>query len=90
VRVTTPGPGTLRIEDTGVRLDGRARRVPGLRTQRLRAKTCGPLYTPLPFSGPLQRLLEERGRLRLQIGVTFTPTGGGPFVKRTAVTLVPG
>jgi streptogramin lyase len=90
VRVTTPGPGTVRIEDTGVRLGGRSRQVPGLRTRALRASTCGPLYTRLPFSGPLQRLLEEHGELRLQMSVTFIPTGGAPFVKRAAVTLVPG
>jgi len=90
VRITTPGPGTLRIEDTGVRLGGRSRQVPGLRTRALRAGTCGPLYTRLPFSAPLQRLLEEHGELRLQMSVTFTPTGGAPFVKRTAVTLLPG
>jgi virginiamycin B lyase len=90
VRTTTPGPGTLRIEDTGVLLGGRSRRVPGLRSVRLRAKSCGPIYTRLPFSAPLQRLVEKHGQLRLQMDVTFTPTGGAPFVKRTAVTLVPG
>jgi virginiamycin B lyase len=90
VRTTTPGPGAVRIEDTGVVLGGRSRKVPGLRSRHLRAKTCGPLYTGLPFSGPLQRLLEKNGRLHLQITVTFTPTGGTPFVKRTTVTLVPG
>jgi hypothetical protein len=44
---------------------------------------------PLPFSDQLQRLLEKSGRLDLQMTVTFTPTGGTPFVKRTSVTLVP-
>ena len=90
VRVTVPGPGTVRIKETGVTIGGRSHRVPGLQTRRLRAGACGPVSTPLPFSEPLQRLLEAEGRLRLEMTVTFTPRGGMPFSQRTGLGVVPG
>jgi virginiamycin B lyase len=90
IRVTTPGPGTVRIKETGVSVAGRDTPVPGLRTRRLRASACGPISTPLPWSGPLQSLFERQGHLRLEMTVTFTPSGGAPFSQRTGIKLVPG
>lgn len=90
LRVTVPGPGTVRIKEIGVATRGRVKRVPGLGFRELRATACGPISAPLPGGRPLQRLLEKRGQIRLVMSVTFTPRGGTPFRQRAAVRLVPG
>jgi virginiamycin B lyase len=90
LRVTVPGPGTVRIREIGVATRGHVKRVPGLGTQELRASACGPISAALPGAPPLQRVLEERGQIRLVMNVTFTPRGGKPFHQRAAVRLVPG
>ncbi len=90
VRVTAPGPGTVRVVETGVLTHGRRERVPGLGSMTLRAGDCGPVGGTLPFTRSLSRRLERRGEFRLALRVTFTPRGGTPFSERTNVGLVPG
>ena len=90
MKVTVPGPGTVRIKEIGVATRGQVQWVPGLRSRELRATACGPISAPLPGGRPLQRLLEKRGQIRLVMNVTFTPRGGAPFTQRAAVRLVPG
>jgi DNA-binding beta-propeller fold protein YncE len=73
--VKVPGPGKLLLRGGGVR---RARRHAG---------KAGIVGMPVAAVGGKKRHLRRHHRVKLQIKVTFTPTGGRPFTRSTKVHL---
>jgi RND superfamily putative drug exporter len=76
LRVRVPGPGRLVVGGRGVRR--RARTI----------TRAGTVQVTIRASGTAAHKLRKRGRLRVRPTLTFTPSGGVPRTRRTAVVLV--
>jgi streptogramin lyase len=88
VPVVVPGPGRLRLRELGLRRPGDGRvRLPSLRTISARARRCGPTVLRLVPRGAVRKRLRRRGRLRMDVRITFTPRGGSAFSRDTTVPL---
>jgi hypothetical protein len=67
--VTVPGPGTLTIAD----VKKTKKRV---KAKTLAATAAGTLNLPVKPTSPARKTLKKKGRLKVKVAVTFTPTGG--------------
>lgn len=78
--VTVPGPGTLTIADvktTKTRIKAKA----------LAATAAGRLNLPVKPTKSARQTLKNKGRLKLKVAVTFTPTGGSAATATRKLTL---
>jgi streptogramin lyase len=65
--VVVPGPGRLALRGNGV--------VP----RRPIARACGTVRLPIRTKGRAKERLNESGRVKLRVRITFTPRGGSPY-----------
>lgn len=75
LRVAIPGPGTLTVRGSGVRMERRA------------ADVCGTTSIAVSPDRGARRLLARRGSLRVSVRVAYTPRGGSSFSQRKKLTL---
>jgi hypothetical protein len=67
--VTVPGPGTLTIADVKTTKNR-------VKAKTLTATAAGTLNLPVKPTSSARKTLKEKGKLKLKVAVTFTPTGG--------------
>jgi hypothetical protein len=79
--INVPGPGTLTAVAKG---KGKAKR---LRNANLTVGAAGTVKVPLNPNGVGKKVLNEKGKLKARIDVTFTPTGGTANTQTYEVTL---
>lgn len=77
--ITVPGPGTLVAVGKG--------KVKKLKRTTLTATGAGQVLLPLRPNGPGRKILEEKGKLKTKIAVTFSPAGGLPGTQYFKVIL---
>lgn len=77
--INVPGPGTL----TTV-VKGKPKKI---KTASLTATAAGVLKVPLNPTGAGRKALKNKGKLKAQLAVTFTPTGGLANTQTHKVTL---
>jgi hypothetical protein len=77
--INVPGPGIL----TAV-AKGKTKRI---RNANLTVTGAGTVKVPLNPNGAGKKVLNNKGKLKAQIGVTFTPTGGSANTQTYKVTL---
>lgn len=77
--INVPGPGTLTAVSKGNRKT--------IKTVTLTATAAGALQVPLNPTGFGRKALKNKGKLKAQLEVTFTPTGGAPNTQLYKVTL---
>jgi hypothetical protein len=73
--VTVPGPGLLKIKK-GSNSQGNSINAPAAGTYTLIAKT----------RGSAARKLRKKGKAKVKLSISFTPTGGSPASKKVTVT----
>lgn len=79
--VTVPGAGTLTIAD--VKKKGKKR----IKAKTLSASTAGTLKLPVKPTKFARKVLAAKGKLKLKVAVTFTPTGGFAATQTRKFTL---
>jgi virginiamycin B lyase len=77
LKVIVPGAGELELA-----------RTRSVRGANKRAEAAGSVTLPVRPRGKARRKLDETGRARVAVKVTFSPDGGDPATKRTSITLV--
>jgi hypothetical protein len=89
--VDAPGPGTVDAGDAAGAAGHAAvsaRRRPRIKHSRVRATAAGPATIKIRPSRSGMKKLEQRGRLKVRVKLSFTPDGGStPISFFTAVTL---
>jgi virginiamycin B lyase len=75
--VNVPGPGGLQLANS--------KKVKGATT---RAEAAGTLELLVKLKGKARKRLDEKGKMRVAVGVTFTPDGGDPAAQSANVKLV--
>jgi hypothetical protein len=87
LEVLVPGPGSLRVQGTGVASPPRKR--PATRTQaRARAVPgSGAVFLKIGATGSKQKTLLRRGRVKVLVQVSYLPAGGTIQVKARALRL---
>lgn len=78
--VTVPGPGTLTIADV-------KKTKKRIKAKTLTATAAGTLKLPVKPTKSARGTLEEKGKLKLKVAVTFTPTGGFAATVKRKLTL---
>jgi hypothetical protein len=81
---TVPGAGTLKIADV-------KKSKKRIKAKTLTATAAGTLRLPVKPTKSARKTLESKGKLKLKVAVTFTPTGGFPatVTKKLTLKLVP-
>lgn len=79
--VTVPGAGTLLIKDAKAK--GKKR----IKAKTLTASAAGTLKLPVKPTKFARKTLAAKGRLKLKVAVTFTPTGGFAATMTRKLTL---
>jgi hypothetical protein len=79
LQVTIPGPGTLAIAD----VKKAKKRV---KTKTIQ-KTGGTFYLPVTPTKSTLKALQDKGKLKVKVAVTFTPTGGLAATQTRKLTL---
>jgi hypothetical protein len=79
--INVPGPGTLTAVAKG---KGKAKR---LRNANLTVTAAGTVKVPLNPNGVGKKVLNDKGKLKARVDVTFTPTGGVANTQTYKVTL---
>jgi streptogramin lyase len=79
VTAIVPGPGRLRVKESGVKVGSARSITPGLSSRTVDVPACGPVTVPVPVSARLRRHLQAKGHLLLGLRVTYFPRGGTPF-----------
>jgi FG-GAP repeat len=74
--VKAPGPGTLKLGGRGL----------FIRVKRL--TTAGAARIGIQAKGEKKKRLFSKGRVKLRVSFTFTPTGGTPRTKAKMITLI--
>jgi FtsP/CotA-like multicopper oxidase with cupredoxin domain len=77
--INVPGPGTLHVVSKGKKKT--------IKTVNLAPTAAGALKVPLNPTGVGRKALKNKGKLKAQLEVTFTPTGGLPNTQIYKVTL---
>jgi hypothetical protein len=77
--INVPGPGTLTAVSKGKKKT--------IKSVNLTATAAGALKVPLNPTGAGRKALKNKGKLKAQLEVTFTPTGGLPNTQIYKVTL---
>lgn len=78
--VTVPGAGTLTIADV-------KQTKKRIKTKTLTATAAGTLNLPVKPTKSARKILAEKGKLKIKVAVTFTPTGGFPATVTRKLTL---
>jgi len=78
--VTVPGAGTLKISD----VKKTKRRV---KTKTVQASAAGTLNLPVKPTKLGRKILAAKGKLKVKVAVTFTPTGGFAATQTKKLTL---
>jgi streptogramin lyase len=87
LRVTVPGPGTLKLEQRALLLPHhRQRRLPHL-TASVDATSCGQAILGIRARGAARARFRATGSARLKVRLTFTPTGGSSYSRAAAVAI---
>jgi hypothetical protein len=79
LKITVPGPGVLNVVSKG-----KPKRI---KPFKLSPTGPGTFTVPLNPTGSGRKTLDNRGKLKAQLQVTFTPTGGAASVQTYKVTL---
>lgn len=79
LQVTVPGAGTLTIAD----VKKTKKRIKAKTTQT----TGGTLYLPVKPTKSARKVLQDKGKLKVKVAVTFTPTGGSAATQTRKLTL---
>ena len=79
LKINVPGPGTLNAVSKG--------KKKLIKTRNLTATAAGTLSLSLNPTARGKKILNSKGKLRVQVQVTFTPTGGTAGVQVFKVTL---
>ncbi|HVQ59018.1 MAG TPA: hypothetical protein VMS60_08945 [Solirubrobacterales bacterium] len=88
--VTLPGAGVLSAVDAnfvtvaGISAKKKKRMV---KSATVTATAPGILNVPLKPTGPGRKVLNEKGKLKIRVALTFTPTGGTAATQTVKVTL---
>jgi len=82
--VTVPGAGTLTIADV-------KKSKKRIKAKTLTATAAGTLKLPVKPTKSARKTLENKGKLKLKVAVTFTPTGGlaATVTKKLTLKLAP-
>jgi hypothetical protein len=78
--VTIPGPGTLKIADV-------KKSKKRIKTKTLTATAAGTLKLPVKPTSSARTTLVEKGKLKIKVAVTFTPSGGSAATVKRKLTL---
>ena len=78
--VTVPGPGVLTIADV-------KKTKKRIKAKTLTATAAGTLKLPVKPTSSARKTLKEKGKLKLKVAVTFTPTGGLAATVKRKLTL---
>ena len=81
LEVTVPNPGDLAVGGKGVKAARSGTAVTS------RAVSGGPVNVTIRARGKKKRKLNETGKVKLNLGITYTPTGGIPNTASTKVKL---
>ncbi len=81
LEATVPNPGDLTVGGKGVKSAGGGTAVTST------AVSGGPVKVKIRAKGKKKRKLNETGKVKLNVGVTYTPTGGSPRTDSTKVKL---
>jgi hypothetical protein len=76
--ITVPGAGTLQVKNKGKKL---------IKTQNLTSTGPATLKVALIPTAKGRKILKQKGKLKLQLQATFTPTGGTAATQTYKVTL---
>jgi len=81
VEATVPNPGDLTVAGKGVRAAGGGTAISA------KAVGGGPVTLAIRARGKKKRKLNETGKVKLNVAITYTPTGGAPSTDSTKVKL---
>lgn len=81
LEATVPNPGDLTVGGKGVKSAG------GGTTVTSTAVSGGPVNLRIRAKGKKKRKLNETGKVKLNVAITYTPTGGSPRTDSTKVKL---
>jgi hypothetical protein len=81
LNLTLPNPGELTASGDGVRAASAGRAVIS------KSVTAGPAQLLIKAKGKKKKTLNETGKVKLNVVVTYTPTGGDPSTQSTRVKL---
>jgi hypothetical protein len=76
--ITVPGAGTLQVKNKGKKL---------IKPQNLTSTGAATLKVALLPAGQGRKIINQKGKLKLQLQATFTPTGGAAATQTYKVTL---
>jgi hypothetical protein len=79
--VTVPGAGTLQIADAKVK--GKKR----VKAKTVQVTAAGTFSLPIKPTNFARKALKKKGKLKLKVAVTFTPTGGSAATQTRKLTL---
>jgi sugar lactone lactonase YvrE len=82
--VTVPGPGKVTMSGKGVKRVARTSAA----DRTARAVAAGTLRLTIKSKGKARGKLSRRGRAKLKVSVTFTPTNGDPNTQRKKLVLL--
>jgi hypothetical protein len=81
LKVDVPNPGQLTVAGKGVKSAG------GATAESSRTVGGGPLKVTIRAKGRKGRRLSETGKVKVNLGITYTPTGGDPRTASAKVKL---
>ncbi len=81
LEATVPNPGDLSVGGRGVKSAGGGTAVTS------KAVSGGPVKVTIRAKGKKKRKLNETGKVKLSVAITYTPAGGGPSTDSTKVKL---
>jgi hypothetical protein len=84
--VDVPAPGTVRLRGNGVVKQRHARHT-RFRIARF-VNSAGRVKLPIRAKGKAKRRLNEKGKVRVTVRVTFTPVGGTPRTRSRGIALI--
>jgi hypothetical protein len=82
ITVTVPGPGELSVSGKGVKAAGGA----GAQAAET-VGAPGQVLLPIRAKGAKNQKLKDNGKVELNLGITYTPTGGDPRTTSTKLKL---
>jgi hypothetical protein len=87
--VTVPGAGVLSVTDANfapiASVSAKKKRM--LKSATVTATAAGVLNVPLKPTGQGRKVLKKKGKLKIRVALTFTPTGGTTATQTVKVTL---
>jgi len=87
VLVEVPGPGRIELMQLALLLPGRrTKRLPGGTVSAV-ARACGPTRLKFRLPGSATAAFRRKGRVKVRVRATFTPTGGSANTEIRTITL---